>query len=656
MLNKSSTRLGVDYYPEHWPESRWEEDARLMQKAQLTVVRLAEFAWSRLEPREGEFRFEWLDRALEVLASHGIQAVLGTPTASTPAWLVRKYPETVPIDENGHAMGFGTRLHRCYSSERYRERSRAVVEAMAKHFGDNNCVIGWQTDNEFSREDCICETCTAKWREWLRARYGSTDELNRAWGTVFWSQEYTNWSEVPPLARAKCGTSSHNPSLMLDWRRFQSGNAVSFQREQVEIIRRHSPGRFVTHNFMGYHDSLDYYDLAGDLDLVAWDNYPWDGPAGHAHDLMRGLKGKTFWVMEERSGHTGWNRFSPSPKPGQIRQWTWEAIGRGADAVVFFRWRSCLSGTEQFWQGILNHDAVPGWRYREVARTGAEISTLAKVLDESTVENSVAVFNDYENIWALDIQPQTDGFSFRAVQTAYAKAFDRLGTGCDSVGPDADFSRYRLVVFPPLFVLTDELARKISAYVEAGGMAVLNCRTGVKNRTNVCREERLPGPLAGIAGLEVGDYDAVGRQTVEIEMSDGTRFKTSTWCDVLDLKSALPLAMYRSNYYLGEPAVAVNRAGSGRAYYVGTVPEPAFHERFLREILDEIGVERTPSLPEGVEVARRSREGKPIQFVYNFTGETKEVPLTGKRRDLLSREKEEGALHLEPYGVRVYAV
>lgn len=649
-------RLGVDYYPEHWPESRWEEDARLMREAGFSVVRLAEFAWSRLEPRENDFRFDWLDRAMAVLYKNGISAVLGTPTAAPPAWLVEKYPDVLMRDDFGHVLGFGTRLHRCYSSANYRARARAITEAMAKRFGRDERVLGWQIDNEFDRHDCTCQACTKKWHEWLKKRYGSIEELNRRWGTVFWSQEYNDWSQVPPLIAPQCGTANHNPSLILDWRRFQSENAVSFQREQVQILRALSPGKFVTHNFMGLHDSLDYYELAADLDHVSWDNYPDVGPAGFSHDLTRGLKGRNFWVMEERSGHTGWTYFGGSPRPGELRLWTWEAIAHGADAVLFFRWRSCLYGTEQYWQGILNHDAVPRRRYREIARTGDEVRTLAKVLDGSLVENHVAIFNDYTNIWALQIQPHTSGLSYRTFQLAYAKALARLGCTFDVVGPNAELSKYKLVIFPPLYVITEQMAERIADYVDSGGIAILTCRSGVKNEDNVCRTQPLPGPLADLVGAEVVDYDAVGGKTVELEMSDGSRFKSSTWCDVLALKGAEALAMYRSGYYLGEPAMTVNRRGSGRAYYIGTLPEQSFYSWLLEPLLDELKIERIRGLPEGVEVARRHKEGRPILFVLNFSEETKRVPLPAGRLDLLTRQKEDGELELEPFGVRIYAV
>ena len=646
-------RLGVDYYPEHWPESRWPIDARLMAEAGISVVRLAEFAWSRMEPKENKFDFKWLDKAIGILAKEGIQVVLGTPTASPPAWLMAKYPDTYSRDEYGHIHGFGTRQHRCHTPENYRKRSRAITTAMAKHYGKNQHVIGWQTDNEFFREDCTCDECAKKWHKWLKKKYKTLDKLNAAWGTVFWSQEYSDWSQIQVLAHPRAGNRYHSPSFQLDWRRFQSENAVSFQHEQVEILRKYAPKQFVTHNFMGFFDGLNYYDLAKDLDFVAWDNYPGEGPAGAAHDVMRGILEKNFWIMEERSGHIGWDKFSPAPRPGEIRMWTWEAVAHGADVVSYFRWRSCLYGTEQFWQGILNHDAVPRRRYHEIAKTGAEFKKLSPVIDGTAVKNEVAVLNDYENIWALDIQPQTEGFSFRKVLLAYTKALARLGVGADVIGPDADFKRYKLIVFPPLYVLTDEMAKKISQYVQAGGTIVLNCRTGVKNEINVCRTEPLPGPLARVAGLEISDYDCAGPRSVDIECSDGKTFKASLWCDVLQPQSAEPVAVYRSHYYVGEPAAAMNKFGKGRAYYVGFVAEDGFYTHLMKQVLDEVGVKLMADLPEGVELLRRVKNGREVVFVINFTAEVKKINLPGSYDELLSSRKVKDSLELKPFDVAV---
>ncbi|MBM4033937.1 MAG: beta-galactosidase, partial [Planctomycetes bacterium] len=437
--------LGVDYYPEHWEEERWPEDARLMQEAGISVVRLAEFAWSRLEPSEGDFRFDWLDRALGVLSARGIRAVLGTPTAAPPAWLVAKHPDILPRDELRQPLGFGARLHRCLANPTFRRYSKAITTAMAQHYANHPAVLGWQTDNEFSGNRCYCDECARAFREWLQRKYGTLDALNLAWGTAFWSQEYTAWGQVPLPWRTTCGSMAHNPSLLLDHRRFASDTTVEFQREQVAILRKLCPEHFVTHNFMGLHDTVDYYALAKDLDFVSWDNYP-SGSAALPHDVMRGIRQANFWIMEEKCGHTGWNTMSPIPRPGQVRAWAWQAVGHGAEAIVFFRWRSCRSGTEQFWQGILNHDAVPGRRYREVAQLGREFRELGPEFEGTSPRNEAAILYSYDQIWALQVQPQVPGFSFLRWVERYHEGLHRLGIGADIVSTQAQLDGYRLVL------------------------------------------------------------------------------------------------------------------------------------------------------------------------------------------------------------------
>ena len=647
--------VGVDYYAEHWPEARWPEDARLMEKAGISLVRLAEFAWSRLEPREGQFEFGWLDRALAVLSARGIKAVLGTPTAAPPAWLVEKHPDVLPLDELRQPRGFGARLHRCLSNPYFGERSRAITEAMARHYANHPAVVGWQTDNELEGNRCYCDVCAERFRQWLRERYGSLEALNKTWGTVFWSQEYSSWSQVPLPWRTACGTMAHNPSLLLDYYRFASETTMEFQREQVEIIRSHCPDHFVTHNMMGLHDSVDYYALARDLDFVSWDNYP-ASTAALAHDLMRGILRKNFWVMEEKSGHTGWNRMSRSPRPGQLRCWAWQAIGRGADAVVFFRWRSCRFGTEQFWQGILNHDGRPGRRYEEIARFAREVRQFSSELDGTEPHNQVAILHSYEQRWALGIQPQAPGFSFRAWLERYHEALRRLGVGCDVVSTEADFSAYKLVICPPLYLLSDELAKRLSRYVEAGGHLVLSARSGVKDLDNVARVEPLPGPLAEVAGLRVEDYDAIGEGANTIEVNDGARFKVSAWCDVVEPTTAEPFARYLEDYYAGRVAVARNSRGAGRAWYVGTLAEPRFFRHLLRRIVAELGIFHIPGLPNGLEVASRRGSNGRILVVTNLTPTTHTLTLASACEDVAARRILAEPLSIGPYGVRLLRI
>ncbi len=644
--------LGVDYYPEHWPEGRWSTDAELMAAAGIQVVRLAEFAWSRLEPAEGDYQLGWLDRALEVLSARGIQAVLGTPTAAPPAWLVAQHPDIVPLDEQRQPRGFGARLHRCLTSPTFRRYSRAVTEAMAEHYGSHPAVIGWQTDNELTANRCYCDACADAFRAWLERKYHTLDALNDAWGTVFWSQEYTAWAHVPLPWRTACGAMAHNPSLLLDYRRFASETTVEFQREQIAILRKHCPDHFVTHNYMGLHDSVDYYALAADLDFVSWDNYP-SGSAALPHDVTRGVKRRNFWVMEEKCGHTGWQQMSPVPRPGQLRAWAWQAVGHGADAIVFFRWRSCRSGTEQFWQGVLNHDGRPGRRYREIAELGAELEAFAPHLDGTTPRNPVAILYDYDQIWALQIQPNAPGFSYRLLLERYHQGFTRNGVGVDVVSTAAELDGYRLVVCPPLYLLDEALADRLEAYVAHGGHLVVSPRTGVKDEHNLARAEPLPGPLAWVVGATVVEYDAAGQGTNAVELRAGERFTVSAWCDVLHTEGAEVVGRYVSDFYRGRPAITRHRFEEGTAWYLGVVGEPRFYRHFLRALLDELDIDRVPGLAPGVEIASRTGEDGTLHVVTNLTGAPQRVELPHACEDIAARAILTEPIRLDPYGVRI---
>jgi beta-galactosidase len=325
--------FGVDYYPEHWPEDRWPEDARLMAEAGINLVRMAEFAWSLLEPSPSCFEFGWLDRALALMQVHGIRAVLGTPTASPPPWVMAMLPEAYRVLESGQRQTYGNRRGYCPSHAGYRERGRMVTQALAQHFADPPSVIGWQIDNELGGR-CYCPLCQAAFQAWLQNKYGSLDALNHAWGTAFWSHVYTDWSQIPvPLETGGVP----NPGLDLDYRRFMSASYVSFQQEQVDILRRTCPNQLIMHNFMGFHyDQINYFDLAQSLDLVTWDNYlrtSWHRnrdadvvASALGHDTMRGLKGRNFWLMEQQAGCGGWQEVGMVPRPGEMRLWTYQAI------------------------------------------------------------------------------------------------------------------------------------------------------------------------------------------------------------------------------------------------------------------------------------------------------------------------------------------
>ncbi|HYN87504.1 MAG TPA: beta-galactosidase, partial [Ardenticatenaceae bacterium] len=502
--------FGVDYYPEHWPEERWPTDARLMQEAGFNVVRLAEFAWSRMEPEEGRFEFAWLDRAIALLAGHGMRVILGTPTASAPPWLMQNHRDIFRVDQSGQRQTYGNRRNYCPNHPTYHDYSRRVVERMAEHYRDNPNVIGWQIDNEFGQGDrCCCLVCQQCFHDWLRARYGSLDTLNAAWGTVFWSHEYSDWSQIPTPVETG---GSPNPGLALDYYRFSSDSYVRYQQMQLDILRAKYPGAFITHNFMGFgFGQLNYYDLAAPLDFVAWDIYPrmqWTmarevdpSSAALGHDTMRGLKRQAHWVMEQQAGPGGWEMVSVAPRPGELRLWAYQSIAHGADGIVFFRWRTFRYGTEEYWHGLLDHDGTPSRRYREIKQMGHELLAHGERLHGSTVKAEVAILNSYDARWAFQIQANNPGFSYPAHFQDLYRAFFRRNVPIDVVAPTTELAGYKLVLAPALHVVPPEVAANLERFVANGGTLLLTARSGVKDVANAVVNQRLPGPLAAISGV-----------------------------------------------------------------------------------------------------------------------------------------------------------
>ncbi len=374
--------VGVDYYPEHWPEDRWEIDFKLMHEAGFNVVRVAEFAWANMEPEEGRFDFEWLDRVLDLAQQHDIKVILGTPSAVMPAWLARKYPEALAMKADGTRIVWGGRRHNCFSDQAYRRLSERIAHKMSERYGDHPAVVGWQIDNELGGTECCCEKCRQGFQQWLRDKYGDLTNFNQAWGNRFWGLEIGQWDEVPLPDDREGNWAISNPSASLDWKRFASYLNIDFLRAQAEILRANIPdSHFITHNFMGHYDKLDYYDMAKHVDFVSWDNYPQLSPrvpydSALSADIMRGVKKQNFLIMEQTAGPVGWGVYSRNPRPGEIRRICYQQLAHGADGQIWFRWRTCTVGREQYWHGLLGHDGKPGRRYREAAQVAQEYQKL----------------------------------------------------------------------------------------------------------------------------------------------------------------------------------------------------------------------------------------------------------------------------------------
>lgn len=679
---------GVDYYPEAWDESRWEKDATMMQAAGINFVRLAEFSWVKMEPEEGHFDFAWLDRALKVLNAQGIKAVLGTPTASPPAWLMAKYPDIAAMDENGVRYRYGSRDNRCLNSPHYLEATRRIVTAMAQHYKNHPGVIGWQIDNELGGPYCYDPYCQAGFQKWCRAKYSSLDSLNKAWGTVFWGHTYTAWSEIPLPWNTLAKVS--NPSLQLDYDRYFSDLTRDYLKLQVDILRRLAPGKAITHNEMGMFDQIDYSELNAPLDFVAWDNYPMFGEdyssyagAALAHDVMRGSKrNQNFMVMEEQAGLPGWTVFwGRQAAPGLYRVWSYQAIAHGADGICYFRWRTSRHGTEQYWQGILDQDSVPNARYQEVARMGKELEQLRDLLRGSTVVAPAALLISPDTRWAFHIQPLVKDFDYNRQLHRFYDPLRQAGISVDVLFPGSDFSPYKLIIAPSLFVVTPALAAKLTDFVRRGGTLILTYRSGVKDEHNVVTDQTLPGPLRELAGVAIHDYDPHTNQTQEVILGGnvpgldtsrrsqadtaqevpalpsggtGVRFPASVWFDILDPTTAHVLATYGKGYYAGKAAVTENDFGNGHVFYVGTEStSPLFYSRLLARAVRSAGVTAGPRLPDGVEYAVREKEGKQIIFLLNYTDRPRTIFLNDKYRNALTGEAERLGVEVPPFDVKV---
>lgn len=653
--------IGADYYPEHWSRERWPIDARMMREAGFNVTRLAEFAWVRMEPSEGVFDFSWLDDALAVLHKEGISALLCTPTAVMPAWMARSYPECLLTTISGKKITYGVRKDACLNSPSYKYFSARITRAMAEHFVNTPNVIGWQTDNEFGGENegyCHCDVCRQAFRNWLMKRHGDLETLNKNLGTHFWGHQYQSPAEI------QIPEANHNPSLFLEWKRFYSWQNVMFQREQVCILREVCPKHVVTHNMMGFFENINYFDLGEDLDHVSWDNYPvWGQPnipyrAAAEADMMRGVKRKNFWIMEQSTGPSGWSAYGRNPRPGELRTISYQQLAHGADAQIWFRWRTCTAGREQYWHGLLGHDGKENRRYREAAQVAGEYHKLEKLLDGTTVKPKVAMIYDYDSVWVLKNQPGYAGATFFDAFVRWHRPLFQQGINTDVISATQDFSEYKVIIAPHLHVISDETAARLNAFVKKGGILITDCRTGVKTPTNLCHERTLPGILSESLGIRIEEYEALPEGPApDFELSTaltGGPFHASAHADWITPESATVLAGYDESYLKPFAAATKNKYGKGYGYYVGTVVrEDSFYVAIVADACGMAKIVPHVTLPEGVEASVRGNATRELLFLINHTDEEKNLVVPAGKKELLSGKKTSASLTLEARGVAV---
>ena len=632
--------LGVCYYPEHWPETNWADDARRMADIGIRYVRIGEFSWSVLEPQPGDLQWGWLDRAIDTLAGTGLRIVLGTPTATPPKWLIDRHPEILAVDREGRPRRFGSRRHYCFSSAVYRGESRRITEAMAARYGRHDAVVAWQTDNEYGCHDTVLsfsDSARDGFRRFLADRYGDVDALNDAWGNRFWAMRYRDWSEVdlPNLTVTEA-----NPSHWLDFRRFASAEVDAFNREQVEIIRALSPGRAITHNFMAQFVDFDAFAVSEALDFASWDSYPLghtgmaDLPeevklrysrTGHPdmaalhHDLYRGTGRGRFWVMEQQPGPVNWADWNPAPQPGMVRLWTWEALAHGAEVVSYFRWRQAPFAQEQMHAGLNRPDGSLDIGGEEAAQVAAELAGLEL---PPTGQGDVALVFDYEAAWVANVQPQGADFIYVDLVYRWYTALRRLGVNVDFVAQGAPLDGYHAVFVPSLPIVADAA---VAAFEAFDGPILFGPRSGSKTESFQIPANLPPGPLSRLIPVRVTRVESL-RPGLERGVRLGNRFYPARrWVEHLESDLA-PVAHYAD----GTPAVVEN---DGR-FYLGFWPDRTCLNALVDLVAHRAGLS-TARLPEGVRMRRRGD----IRFCFNYGPDAVEAPASPQATFVIGRRQ-----------------
>lgn len=620
----SSPLLGVCYYPEHWPRSRWAIDAQMMVDAGIKIVRIGEFAWSRLEPSQGDYQLDWLADAIDILAARGLQIVLGTPTATPPKWLVDSMPDMVAVDAHGQPRRFGSRRHYCFSHRPYQTECARITEILAARFGRHPAIIAWQTDNEYGCHDTIesySKAAEMGFRDWLRDKYSNIEALNTAWGNVFWSMEYQNFDQIDLPDRT---VTEPNPSHCLDFQRYSSDQVVNFNRVQTAILRRLAPDHALLHNYMGAFHAFDHFDVAEDLDIATWDSYPVgfldrddtnptrqkrymrvgdpDHQALH-HDLYRACGKGRMWVMEQQPGPVNWAPHNPSPAKGAVRLWTYEAFAAGAEVVSYFRWRQPHFAQEQMHEALLLPDATPNEAYHVAKNIANELQQLGDI--QAVGQADVALIYDYESAWAWKIQPQSAGFIYHDLVMDFYRAVRTLGLSVDILPPRASaLGAHRLILVPGMMALNTDL---VDALAATNAQVIFGPRSGAKTDDlhipatlppGAALQQHLPFKVRRIDSLPKGEHVAF----------DDKRY-FSIWREYVTLIDDQK-ARIVANTADGEAAMISNEAEN--LHYIAGWP----NDLWLKEILAD-RAQKAGLTPYDLHQDIRLRDTASVRFIFN---------------------------------------
>ncbi|TNB70161.1 beta-galactosidase [Arthrobacter sp. BB-1] len=615
---------GCDYNPEQWDSATWQEDVRLMKQAGVNLVAVNIFGWAELEPSPGEYSFERLDEVLELLQANNIGVNLGTGTSSTPAWLTTLYSEILPQSASGTRAWPGGRQAWCPSSPRYREHALRLVGEIVRRYGSHPAVRLWHVSNELGCHNalCYCDVSAAAFRVWLKARYGTLEALNRAWGTTFWSQRYSGWEQILP---PRTTVSTNNPTQVLDFHRFSSDELLGYYLAEAEVLRQHSSVP-VTTNFMvtAHIRNLDYWSWAPQMDVIANDHYldhRLDAPGtelAFAADVTRGLaQGRPWLLMEHSTSAVNWQPRNIAKEPGEMLRNSLAHLARGADGLCFFQWRASVQGSEKFHSAMLPHAGTDSRIWREVLELGGILEKLAEVAGTSVKAEAALVFS-WEAWWAYDQEshPSSDVRYLDQVHVMYKALWD-AGITVDVVAPGADLAGYKLAVVPGLYLVRESESAVLADYVRKGGTAVVTYFSGIVDENETVFTGGYPGAFRDLLGIRSEEfYPLPPGKTLALDNGSAA----SLWSEATRLEGAEAMVSFTEGHLAGTAAVTRNRHGAGNAWYIGTVLDPSSLRDVVTRAAGEAGIAILAS-PAGLEVVVRSGGDNSYVFLINHSEE-----------------------------------
>ena len=655
---------GGDYNPNQWPEKIWKEDMVLFDKARINSATVNVFSWAKIQPSEERYDFDELDRIIEMLEKENKDIVLATSTGAMPAWMFRKYPEVARTDYAGRHHKFGQRHNACPNSLVYQKYAAKLAQKLAERYGHLERVVCWHINNEYGGE-CYCENCEKAFRIWLNKKYGTMEALNEAWNTEFWGHTIYDWEEIVlPNALSEglewCNGTAF-AGISLDYARFNSDSILDNFKMERDAIRSMDKKTPITTNLMGTFKQLDYFKWAKEMDIVSWDNYPsYDTPpslTAMQHDLMRGLKQQPFMLMEQTPSQQNWQPYNSLKKPGQMRAQSYQAIAHGADTIQFFQLRRSMGGCEKFHGAVIAHVGTEDTRvFREVTQLGVELEKLGDQILGAENPAEVGILFDWDNYWALEFTsgPNKD-LKYVDQIHRYYRSFYENNIPVDMIPRNADFSKYKLIVAPVLYMVHQGVQKALEDFVKNGGVLVTGFMSGIVGESDNVYLGGYPGPLRDLAGIWVEEIDALAPEQRNLVMfKDGTEFTCGMLCDIIHLKGAESIADYSSDFYAGMPAVTKNSYGRGTVYYLGVQPEDSAFAKIMDCIVRQASVkclvkERTP-----LEVTVRKTKENTFYFIMNFCKEETMVPqIFIGMEDILTGETVTDQELLKPYDIKI---